>query len=90
MAVFSAIKNKKNQKLREGIEDLAVKCGDVTEKDAGNVDVRRVVSRYLFNTNFLHQVNLVVKQLEKMNIKLEEKEVDKMEKMADKNRKISR
>ena len=38
MAVFSAIKNKKNKKLREGIEDLAVKCGDETE--SGNVDVR--------------------------------------------------
>ena len=38
MAVFSAIKNKKNQKIREGIEDLAVKCGDDTAY--GNVDVR--------------------------------------------------
>ena len=39
MAVFSALKNKKNQKLREGLEDLALKCGAVTEKDEVNVEV---------------------------------------------------
>ena len=39
MAVFSALKNKKNQKLREGLEDLALKCGEVTEKDEVNVEV---------------------------------------------------
>ena len=37
MAVFSALKNKKNQRLREGIEDLASKCAD--EKDPGSIDV---------------------------------------------------
>ena len=45
MAVFSAIKNKKNQKLREGIEDLVAKCGDDTE--CGHVDVR---SPFLYNS----------------------------------------
>ena len=35
MAAFSAIKNKKNQKLREGIEDLALKCGDTNDEDSG-------------------------------------------------------
>ena len=39
MAVFSALKNKKNQRLREGLEDLALKCGEVTEKDEVNVEV---------------------------------------------------
>ena len=39
MAVFSALKNKKNQKLREGLEDLALKCGELTEKDEVNVEV---------------------------------------------------
>jgi hypothetical protein len=34
MAVFSAVKNKKNRKLREGIEELANKCGN-SEEDAG-------------------------------------------------------
>ena len=34
MAVFSAIKNKKTRKLREGIEELANKCGHATEDDA--------------------------------------------------------
>ena len=33
MAVFSALKNKKNQKMREGIEDLALKCAESGEKD---------------------------------------------------------
>ena len=35
MAVFSAVKNKKNRKLREGIEELANKCGISGEEDAG-------------------------------------------------------
>ena len=34
MAVFSAVKNKKNRKLREGIEELANKCGNSGEEDA--------------------------------------------------------
>ena len=37
-----------------------------------------------------NQVDRIVKQMEGMNIKVEEKEVDKMEKMADRDRKISR
>ena len=51
MAVFSAIKNKKNQKIREGIEDLALKCGD--ENHTGNVDVRITLSKYTFIYNIL-------------------------------------
>ena len=43
MAVFSALKNKKNQKLREGLEDLALKCGEVTEKDEVNVEVGSIL-----------------------------------------------
>ena len=41
MAVFSALKNKKNQKMREGIEDLVTKCSEAAEKDDVNVQVSR-------------------------------------------------
>lgn len=50
MAVFSAIKNKKNQKLRGGIEDLALKCGDCNEDEAGvqMIDVQIFIVYFLF------------------------------------------
>ena len=49
MAAFSAIKNKKNQKLREGIEDLALKCGDTNEEKSGVqlIDVQFLVKGIL-------------------------------------------
>ena len=31
MAVRSVIKNKKNQKMREAIDDIALRCGDTAE-----------------------------------------------------------
>ena len=40
MAVFSALKNKKNQKMREGIEDLVTKCSEAADKDDVNVQVK--------------------------------------------------
>ena len=52
MAVFSAIKNKKNQKIREGIENLALKCGE--ENLTGNVDVRKTLSKCTFIYNILY------------------------------------
>ena len=40
MAVFSALKNKKNQKMREGIEDLAIKCSEpINEKEEPQIQV---------------------------------------------------
>ena len=39
MAAFSALKNKKNKKMREGIEDLALKCSESSEKDDLNIKV---------------------------------------------------
>ena len=56
MAVFSALKNKKNQKLREGLEDLALKCGEVTEKDEVNVEVglNNIIETEIFSQIFLN------------------------------------
>ena len=51
MAVFSALKNKKNQKLREGLEDLALKCGEVTEKDEVNVEVGLILLKQEYFKN---------------------------------------
>ena len=58
MAAFSAIKNKKNQKLREGIEDLALKCGDTNEENSG---VQLIDVQFLFKDqgNFMLHVFLL-------------------------------
>jgi hypothetical protein len=37
MAALSAVKNKKNAKLREGIEDLAVRCGSTGQGEGVSV-----------------------------------------------------
>ena len=37
MAARSVIKNKKNQKMREAIDDIAVKCGDTSEGEGVKV-----------------------------------------------------
>ena len=52
MAVFSAVKNKKNRKLREGIEELANKCGISGEEDAGVqfIDVSLKLQKYKIKT----------------------------------------
>ena len=41
MAVFSALKNKKNKKMREGIEDLAIKCSEPNEKEEPQIQVEQ-------------------------------------------------
>ena len=88
MAAFSAIKNKKNQKLREGIEDLALKCGDTNEESGVQlIDVQFLFQEIYASCLFI-QVNLLLTSLEKMGIKVEDKELAKMDKMANKNKKI--
>merc|ERR1712098_982112 len=75
MAVFSAIKNKKNNKLREGIELLANKCGHNNEDDP---EVQYI------------DMNLLMGSMKEMKIAIEEKELLKISKMADKNKRISK
>ena len=43
MAALSAVKNKKNQKMREAIDDIAVKCGDTAEGEGVKVGGVRVM-----------------------------------------------
>jgi len=74
MAVFSALKNKKNQKMREGIEDLAIKCSEpINEKEEPQI-----------------QIDLLVKQFDSFNIKLNEKELSKLEKLSNDDGSISK
>ena len=42
MAVFSALKNKKNQKMREGIEELALRCTEVDDAEESKVQVSNI------------------------------------------------
>ena len=88
MAALSAIKNKKNKKMREAIEDIAVKCGDTAEGEG--VKVGRVSNKYCSNLIDDAQIDLLVDMLEDMNIKIERKEVTKLESLQDKEKKISR
>ena len=87
MAVFSALKNKKNQKLREGLEDLALKCGELTEKDEVNVEVEKLEYLHKYFPIF-SQIESVVKQLEQLNIKLSEKDLSKLQKVSAQDGKI--
>ena len=85
MAVFSALKNKKNQKLREGLEDLALKCGEVTEKDEVNVEVGLILLKQEYFKKYFRifsQIDSVVKQLEQLNMKLSEKDLSKLQKIS--------
>merc|ERR1712013_88418 len=75
MAVFSAIKNKKNRKLREGIEELANKFSVNKDEDSG--------VQYI-------DMNQLMSSMKKLNVSLEEKEILKISKLADKNKKVSR
>ena len=90
MAVFSAIKNKKNQKFREGIEDLAIKFSSQDENETGVhlVDVISLKGRLCLN--LFSKMNLVVAAMEKMHVSFEEKELGRMMKVSDKNNKISK
>ena len=52
MAALSAIRNKKNQKLREAIEDTTAKCGDKAGGDG--VKVRRTLLEIICNNSDLN------------------------------------
>ena len=63
MAVFSALKNKKNQKMREGLEDLVTKCSEATEKDEVNVQVSKIYHAVNRLRSFLSSSHLVIRSL---------------------------
>ncbi len=92
MAVFSALKNKKNQKMREGIEDLALKCSESSENDDLNIQVctQNLFLRFMFNFYCNSKVDLLVKEFEQVNINLNEKELSKIHKISDSNGKVSK
>ena len=46
MAALSAIRNKKNQKMREAIEDITSKCGDKVDGDRVKVQTRNTLYGY--------------------------------------------
>ena len=72
MAALSIIKNKKSQRLREGFDDLMIRCVD---GGAGGTEV---------------ELDHVAEIFENMNIKIDAKELQKMEKLAGENKKIPR
>ena len=62
MAVFSTIKNKKNKKLREGIDDLAVKCGDGSDTVdvSAELDSPQKRSLNLIGNHFFYHLIVVI------------------------------
>ena len=72
MAAFCAVRNRKNQKLRDGFNDFLARC---LEKSEGKNKVELCFVLDTLNTN---------------DIKIEEKELNKLKGLADKNGTISR
>ena len=72
MAVFSAVRNRRSQKLREGFEDFMARCVETSEQK-NEVDL-----------------DFVLEMMKKNDVKIEEKEMKKIEKLANKKRKITR
>ena len=58
MAARSALKNKKNQKMREAIGDIAVQCGDTSEGEGVKVGIFGAAIHTLYITSFARSVNL--------------------------------
>ena len=72
MAAFSAVRNRKSQKLREGFDDFLARCVERSEQKS---EV---------------ELDFVLEMMKNSDIKIEEKELKKLEKLGDKERKISR
>ena len=72
MASFSAVRNRKSQKLREGFDDFLARC---VERSDQKTEV---------------ELDFVLEMMKNSDIKIEEKELKKLEKLGDKERKISR
>ena len=72
MAAFSAVRNRKSQKLREGFDDFLARC---VERSDQKSEV---------------ELDFVLEMMKNSDIKIEEKELKKLEKLGDKERKISR
>ena len=72
MAAFSAVRNRKSQKLREGFDDFLARC---VERSKQKSEV---------------ELDFVLEMMKNSDIKIEEKELKKLEKLGDKERKISR
>ena len=76
MAVRSVIKNKKNQKMREAIDDIAVKCGDTADGEGIKVNIVKSMARVAKQSL---QLELLIQMMENMNVKLDERERSKLE-----------
>ena len=72
MAAFSAVRNRKSQKLREGFNDFLARCVERSEQKS------KV------------ELDFVLEMMKTSDVKIEEKEWKKLEKLGDKERKITR
>ena len=77
--------------MREGIEDLALKCSESSEKDDLNIQVLSLLLGYLIRCSYANpQFDLLVKEFDQLNINLSEKELSKIQKISDSNGKVSK
>ena len=72
MAALSALRNRNNQKLREGFEDFLARC---VEKSEGKNEIDKV---------------FVLESLEKLDVKMDAREKDKLQRISNDKNKINK
>ena len=72
MAALSALRNRNNQKLREGFEDFLARCVEKSE-----------------NKNEIDK-NFVMESLEKLDVKMDPREREKLQRISNERNKVKR
>ena len=72
MAALSALRNRNNQKLREGFEDFLARC---MEKSEGKNEIDKI---------------FVLESLEKLDVKMDSREKDKLQRISNDKNKINK
>ena len=72
MAALSVLRNRNNQKLREGFEDFLARCSEKSE-----------------NKNEIDKI-FVMESLEKLDVKMDPREREKLQKISNERNKVKR
>ena len=72
MAALSVLRNRNNQKLREGFEDFLARCSEKSE-----------------NKNEIDKI-FVMESLEKLDVKMDPREREKLQRISNERNKVKR
>ena len=72
MAALSVLRNRNNQKLREGFEDFLARCSEKSE-----------------NKNEIDKI-FVMESLEKLDVKMDPREREKLQRISNEKNKVKR